>query len=138
MSARRSGQRAFTLLDVLMAILVMTIGLTGLLAMEITAVQANGRAREIAEATQLARSKIEELRLVAPALPVPPDTGDLLDARGCVLTGDSRAFCFNPPAGNRYLRAWRVDPAVPNRVEVRTSWETPDGRTHTVMVSDVL
>ena len=39
----RTKARGFTLMDVMVAILVMTIGITGLLAMQMTSMSANAR-----------------------------------------------------------------------------------------------
>lgn len=141
---RRGAQgvsaRGFTLMDVMVAILVMTIGITGLLAMQMTSMSANARSRELMEATQLCQDKIEELRLVPmPVAFTPPNAagGELVDARGCRIINETRAFCSPLLPGVRYTRNWGSDAIVPNRFWVTVSWVTPDNRTHSTTVSDV-
>lgn len=134
---RRRGARAgFTVLDVLLSILIMLVGVTGLLAMQITSLNANLRAREFMEATQLCQNKLEEFRVMAPPYPDPPDTGELLDVRGCYLTGDQRPLCQTQLNGTVYTRTWEKDPNLQTRVAVTTSWTTPDGTPHKVTVSN--
>jgi Tfp pilus assembly protein PilV len=121
----------------MMAILVMTIGVTGLLAMQLTSLAANARAREISEAAQLCQDKVEQLRSLPLPLPTEPANGELVDARGCLVTGDSRAFCASLMQGVRYTRTWVIDPTMTNRFTVTASWITGDGSAHSVSVSDV-
>src|SRR5687767_603683 len=106
---RYAPQGGFSLLDVLVSILVMTIGIAGLSAMQLVSLRAGQVARELAEATQLARVKAEELGAVPLPLPPSPVGGELLDARGCRTTGDSRLFCQSPLPGARYSRSWTFD-----------------------------
>lgn len=128
----RGAHRGFTLMDVLISILVLTIGVAGLLAMQITAVNANARAREILEAARLAQDKIEQFRnspLLGGA------TWEIVDTRGCRQTNnlgqaDTRAFCVGPPWGMRYYRQWRFNPLGVNppnndHVEVTVCWMVP-------------
>ncbi len=134
---QRINASGFTILDVMMAILVMTVGITGLLAMQMTSIAANARAREISESAQLCQDKVETLRLMPLPLPVPPPGGELIDARGCLLTGDTRAYCATPAPGIRYTRTWVIDTVVTGRFTVTTSWITNDGSIHSTSVSDV-
>lgn len=59
---RIRDQRGFTLLEMLVAMAVLTIGLLGIAAMMITAIQANQQSRRTSIATNLAQQKIEEMR----------------------------------------------------------------------------
>ncbi|MCS6915645.1 MAG: hypothetical protein RMK29_12660 [Myxococcales bacterium] len=136
----RRQAAGFTLMDVLVAILVMVIGVTGLLAMQVTAINANSRARELVEATQLCQDKIEQLRVTPLPLPSPPAPGyEEVDARGCVLGTDPRPWCATLLPGPRYRRTWvqNVMPSGSIRFEVRTTWTSADNRTSTVSVSYV-
>jgi type II secretory pathway pseudopilin PulG len=136
-SARQAVPRGFTLLDVLLSILVMTIGFVGLSAMQVTALTAGARARELAEATQLSRSKVEEFMAVPLPLPPPPAGGEVLDARGCRVLGDTRRFCQDRMAGTQYTRTWTVAGTSPQpiRFTVTTTWRSSDGKNHSAVVS---
>ena len=134
---RRGAQGGFTLMDVLVAIVVMTVGVTGLLAMQIASINANNRARELVEAAQLCQDKIEQLRLLPLPLPAPPAMGEDVDARGCVAVTDPRAWCAVGAPGLRYQRTWTLDAVMPGRFEVRVNWTSTDGTFHTTAVSYV-
>jgi prepilin-type N-terminal cleavage/methylation domain-containing protein len=60
--SRASKQRGYTLVEVMVAIAVMAIGVTGILSMQNAAVLANRRAQEMTMATSLARRWQEILR----------------------------------------------------------------------------
>lgn len=62
MQDRIMDQRGFTLLEVLIAGAILTIGLLGIAAMMITAIQANAQSRKMAVATNLAQQRIEEMK----------------------------------------------------------------------------
>src|SRR5260370_41183200 len=98
------GARGFTILDVLIAILLMTIAITGLSALQLVAIIANARARELAEDTQLCQAKVEELRMLSLPLPLPTLDGEELVARVRMLGGDTRSFRGTPLPGTRYTR----------------------------------
>lgn len=120
-------QAGFTLIEVLIAMLVIVIGMTGLMAMQLISLRSNSRTRELTEATQLCQDRVEQLRAGPLPLPAPPSNGERIDARGCLLTGDPRAFCATPSPGQTYVRTWRADPLNARRYEVTTCWVSPPG-----------
>jgi hypothetical protein len=131
---RRCAQhRGFSLFDVLISIVVMTIGFAGLSAMQLVSLRTGQAARELSEATQLGRAKAEELGAVPPPLPASPTGGELLDARGCRLTGDTRRFCLALLPGARYTRSWLYDPAQ-STYSVDVSWKDGMGHGHKVVI----
>jgi prepilin-type N-terminal cleavage/methylation domain-containing protein len=57
----RTGQTGFTLLEVLIAVVIFTIGILSVNAMQITAIGANTAANRITESTTWASDRVESL-----------------------------------------------------------------------------
>lgn len=133
--ARRRGRRGgFTVLDVMAAILVATIGIAGLLAMQLTSMAANLRARELMEASQLCLDQVERIKSGPLPIALPPVGGEVVDSRGCRIVGATRAACTTVVPGIRYTRTWTVDAS--NRFAVTTTWTSGDGTAHQVVMTD--
>jgi type IV pilus modification protein PilV len=64
---RARNQDAFTIIEVLIALVYMTIGLLGIVAMEDVALSRNVDARRLTIATNLATEMIERIRMNSPA-----------------------------------------------------------------------
>ncbi len=58
----RGGRRAFTLIEVVVAILLLAIGLLGLMALQIRSIRSNSFSNHLSVASCFARDKIEALR----------------------------------------------------------------------------
>ena len=63
-SRQEDSQQGFTLVEVLVAILLLTVGLLALARMQTGAVAGNAFGNQVTEATFLAQDKLEELRLL--------------------------------------------------------------------------
>ena len=63
-SYRKYGQHGFSMVEVLVAILLLTVGLLALARMQTQAVASNSFGNQLTEATFLAQDKVEELRLL--------------------------------------------------------------------------
>lgn len=57
-----AGQRGFTLIEVLIALFVLTIGILGMMVMQTTAINSNARASSMTIASNIATDRIEEFR----------------------------------------------------------------------------
>jgi prepilin-type N-terminal cleavage/methylation domain-containing protein len=64
---RGRGQNGFTMIEVLIALVYMTIGLLGIIAMEDVALSRNVDAKRITIATNLATEMLDRIRLNSPA-----------------------------------------------------------------------
>ena len=105
--ARDRGEQGFTVIEVLIALLVLLIGMAGILSMQLTSVQATGFSRHATEATMLAEDKMEELRTMSgPTLVGDTDT---VNARGEPDTGP-------------FTRVWTITPGPPIAIEVNVTW----------------
>jgi prepilin-type N-terminal cleavage/methylation domain-containing protein len=98
----------FTIIEILIALLVLLIGMAGVLSLQLTSVEATSFSRHATEASVLAEDKMEQLRTVP--LAVLTDGTDQVDARGVI------------DAEGLYTRTWTIDGASPRRVEVTVSW----------------
>ncbi len=58
----QDGQEGFTLIEVMIAIMVLTIGILGMMVMQMTAITSNNRASTITTASAIAASQVETLR----------------------------------------------------------------------------
>jgi type IV pilus assembly protein PilV len=108
-------QRGFTLVEVLVALLILGIGLVGILGLHRNAATASGYSRRATEAAILAEDKFEELRTV----PVTSISGDydIVDASGA----DSDEGPFH--------REWQMDwSGSLATLTVIVSWSEPDGQ----------
>ena len=115
---RSPREGGFTLIEVLVALFIMTIGLAGLLSMAISANRATGYARHAGEASVVAEDKLEQLRVVPPA--ILSNGSDVVDAHATVT------------AGGAYARTWTVSWAgTLATVLVTVTW-TDDGFSHAV------
>jgi len=76
-----TNQQAFTLIEVLLAMLIFAVGILAVTSMDLTSTQVNSRAADMTEATALARQKMEEL------LNMDFDDANLTDTNGNGLAG---------------------------------------------------
>lgn len=112
MSARRprAGRRAYTIIEVLIAISLLLIGVGGIIAMQHFATKANRDARMLSMANQIARTWLERLRSDAvqwnhPS-PVRPGFWDLTDTQyldGVLNTDGTADTTWTRPAWNTTL-----------------------------------
>lgn len=129
---RRDPKSGFTILDTMVAALVMLVGTVGLLSMQLVQLAAGARARELTEASQLLQQKLEELRLQpVPAAPVDGPV-EALDARGCPVGAAEPPACAVPYAGTFYRRSYRIVPQGPDaaQVQVTVEWQDESGKNH--------
>ena len=95
----RPDRKGFTLVEVVVAIMIGTIGLLALSGLLIKITVSNTRATDITIATALARQKIEQIKLTDYNYVVDEDENNL-DANGNVVTS------------GKYTRETRVSPNV--------------------------
>ena len=120
-----NGQSGFTLIEVLIAVSILTIGLLAVASMQVSAIRGNDFSSNVTEATVLAQDKLELLSTL------PYAHGDLQDQDGDFDSGlaDSGAgadYSETPAAPfSRYTVSWNVAENNP----------VPDAKTIRVIVT---
>jgi prepilin-type N-terminal cleavage/methylation domain-containing protein len=125
-----TGQAGFTIVELLVALTVLLIGITGLLSLQVTAMQSTSFSRHATEAAVLAEDRMEELR-TAPAEMILagaafcPD-GDPSGVPGpCAERLDTSG---RPDDDGLFFRRWTaVQGGSMIRIQVRVSWEARGG-----------
>lgn len=123
-------QRGFTMVELLVALTVLMIGITGLISLQMTAMQSTSFSRHTTEAALLAEDRMEELRTAPVELlllgtafcpqghpsGVPEPCTETLDARG------------RPDRDGIFTRQWTAAPVGSRvRIQVRVRFEARGG-----------
>ncbi len=111
------GEGGFTLIEVLIAITILTIGLMAVAGMQVSAIHGNKMGNDVSTAIFLAQDKLEELKSSVDITSVPTSGGD-------------QDGIFN--------RTWQIAPSGTNSrsVTVTVSWITK-GNTHNVALNTI-
>jgi type IV pilus assembly protein PilV len=102
--AMMATEKGFTLIEVLVAIVMLSLGLLGLGRMHIAAIQVNTIASRLTQGTTLAQDRAEQL------MALPYEDPRLADTTG--LGSFTSHTDPNPPQG--YTIRWEVDTDVPS------------------------
>jgi prepilin-type N-terminal cleavage/methylation domain-containing protein len=116
---RFKTSRGFTLLEMMIAMTILSVALLGLGQMMLLSVRGNSFGNKVTEATTFAQDKMEELRTV--------DWNGLQD-------GNDTISGFQ---GIQYQRAWTVVPTgTMKTVNLAVSWN--DGNDHLIRITSVI
>ena len=112
------NEKAFTLIEVLVAMMVLSVGLLELGRMQIVAIQVNAAANRLTQGTNIAQDRIEQL------MALPFDHANLVDTSPADAALWTEYTDPNPPEG--FMVVWRVNDqntAPPTKtVNVFTTW----------------
>jgi prepilin-type N-terminal cleavage/methylation domain-containing protein len=112
-------EKAFTLVEVLVAMMVLSVALLELGRMQIVAIQVNAAANRLTQGMHLAQDRIEQL------MAIPSDAASLIDTSPEDETLWTEYTEPNPPVG--YSIRWRVNDQdtfpVTKTVNVFVSWK---------------
>jgi len=123
---QRCSDDGFTLIEVMIALFVLTVGILAVAMMQITSINGNKTAFDISEASFLAESKLEEL------LSIPFNHADLDDIQpdgSAGLNNNTAATADNnATSGNgRYTILWNVADGSPETntktIKIIVTWE---------------
>ena len=112
-------RRGFTLLEMLIAMVILSVALLGLGQMMLLSIRGTSFGNKVTEATTFAQDKMEELRTV--------------DWNGLQNGNDA----INGAQGIQYRRTWAVVPAgTMKTINLAVNWN--DGQDHTVQITSVI
>jgi len=126
----RKGSRGFTLLEVVVAMLLLAIGLLSLMTLQIRAVHNNSFSNSLSVASCFARNQVEALRAASAA-----NWNSVADGTFTNTVTDN-----DPGTGATrmvFTRQWQIQTHASGRmrdVSVAVSWNQ-DGRTHQTTVN---
>lgn len=118
---RSSEQGGFTIIEVLIALVVLLVGMAGILMLQLTSTEATSFSRHATEASVLAEDKMEVLR-TSPVFQL-ADDGDRVDALG-----------VPDPAEGFYTREWTIVPGDPTTIEVRVVWKEKEFEEYSILM----
>ena len=125
-TGRPIGEDGFTILEVIIAVSILTFGLLAVASMQTTAIRGNYNASHITEATTVAQDRLEEL------VGLPYSHNDLSDPDGGGATNHPDP---NPPAG--YTISWDVESGNPvtnsKLIRVTVQWQDKGAQRQTVL-----
>lgn len=138
---RANDQRGLTLLEVLIALFVASIGLFSLSSMQISAIRGNGLSRECTQATFLAQSILERIK---DGNRVADGTFGFIgmsdtDAGVIVDSGVMDGINGRGDSGGPFNVQWQVatNTAWSRRISVNVSWSSISGRTRHVRMASI-
>jgi len=138
---RLRRQEGFSLIEVLIALVILAVGLLGLAMFQVTAIKGNAIASKWTVATELAQDRLERFRHVnwasiQPSVPAGfvPGTQPSQSAYGGLggAVGDNTIV-----RGTQYYRAWQVSGNATNSLKTITvwcCWSDDAARWHSIML----
>lgn len=122
---RASAQAGFTLVEILVSLVVLMIGVTGILTMQMSSMKGTSYSRHATEAIVLAEDKLEELLSVDPA--------SAPFANGSDPIGGIDAQGNNPPvSGVAYTRNWAIAGNPLATITLTITWQERGRDNHTL------
>jgi len=120
---RPIGEKGFTLLEVIVAISILTFGLLSVASMQLTAIRGNYNASNITEATTVAQDRLEDLMGLLYSDPLLDPGNDLSDP--------------NPPSPSGYTITYDVsddNPMIKTKlITVTVQWQDKGVQKQTVL-----
>ena len=121
------SQSAFTLIEVMIAILILAVGMMAMALLQVTAIRGGSFANQMTQASIYGQDKIEELKNT--------QYGNIADGNDTIPSDKSGN-------GVTYNRTWTVAVDSPysgsKTINLTISWTGPQGQTHNVMFSTIV
>lgn len=132
MGAKRlKGKNGFSILEVMVAFLIMAIGFMGMLYLALFAIKANAMGQKMGNARFIAEQRAENLRSLDYRHPLLIDDGDTLDLDDLTTPDYSDSLDQN---GMRYDIAWNIAENIPENgiktIRIHVLWEEENRDKH--------
>ena len=131
---RRRRQRGFTVIELLIAMTLSTVGLLGLMALQSIAIRGNMMSRNLVEATAIAQQRLEAAQRTSYAT-----LSTLAEGSGCLTAfGGTSAVNPNPDTSNTteaiYSRCTQVTVNANGTTDIKVAvwWKDQVGRSHSI------
>lgn len=134
---QKSNNQGFTIIEVLIAMTILSVGLLAVGTMQIASIKGNKTALDITEASFLAESKLEEL------ISIPFDHVDLIDTKADGTTGLDASTVdtadYSTSSGNgRYTLFWNIADDFPQNntktIKIIVNWSNK-GQSKNISIS---
>lgn len=141
-----ASQKGFTLLEVLVALVILSVGLLGMASLTASVVRTNSFSDDFTTATALAQDKLEELINFSFADADLSDTSSTNNSTaGLLSTSDTDQQDANNPidensnAGGKYTRIWNIWDRTATRKDIAVTvyWTDNLGNTRSLSSSTV-
>ena len=117
----KTNESGFTLLELLIALTIFSVGLLAVCMMAITVIQGNGLSKTLTTAVNLAQNKIDDLKVTS-FVSIVNSTENNLDENGNLGSG---FYNRNVVVQTNRIPSYKT-------VQVRVSWATPNPRSVTL------
>ena len=127
----RDGRGGFTLIEVMIAILILSVGMMAMALLQISAIRGGAFASQVTQASVEGQDKIEELRSM--------DYASIASGHDSVVSGN----------GITYTRTWTVTESLPpgttgtpttkmKTILLTVSWAGPQGNSHSITLATIV
>ena len=132
---KTANKKGFTLIEVMIAILILAVGMMAMALLQVTAIRGGSFANQMTQASIYGQDKIEELK-----------NKDYTDTD---LTAGNHSDMVKSGNGVTYTRSWTVTESNPPNttgsvsskmkiINLTVSWPGPQGNSHSVQFSTIV
>ena len=139
---KKVGDNGFTLIEVLIAIVILSVGLLGMASLTVGIIKGNKFSNNLSTATTLAQDKMEDIRRLGYSGPPTTETpvteayGTITDASGTILP--EYAAYERVTVADMYTTGTAWPPAGMKAVTVTVNWKDSNQIVHSVILKTAL
>lgn len=124
------GEEGFSLLEVLIAITILTVALLGLGLMQVTAISANKNSHQFGQASAFAEQVLEQMK-ASPFDTIATSAG-IDNSTGAPNTGDLAGVDNSVVGGVTFYKVWNVAGTDPKQITAYVVWRDRVGTWHQI------